>query len=92
MQKIILQIPMDIKLKKSAEKVATAQGFSSLQEIVRVFLSQLATNKIDVTLQDSVQLSPENDKRYAKAMEDMKAGINVFEAENVDDFLKQLSK
>lgn len=64
MNRTILQVPLDKQLKSNAEKIASDQGFSSLQEIVRVFLTQLASNRVKVTLQESVILSPKNEKRY----------------------------
>lgn len=37
----ILQIPIDINLRKKAENEATDLGFSSLQEMIRVMLTQI---------------------------------------------------
>jgi len=51
MNKTVLQIPINQDLKISAEQEALSQGFSSLQELVRVFLSKIATHKIEITLQ-----------------------------------------
>ena len=48
----VLQVPLNIDLRKEAEKQALAQGFSSLQEIVRVFLKQLALGRVKLTLED----------------------------------------
>lgn len=76
---------MDKKLKNSAEKAASEQGFSSLQEIVRVFLAQLASNKVEITLQESITLSPKNEKRYAGMNSDFESGDNVFVAKSVED-------
>lgn len=45
MAKVILQIPMDKKLRDEATKVAKVQGFSSLQELIRVFLTQMIQGK-----------------------------------------------
>jgi hypothetical protein len=38
MNKTVLQIPINQELRISAEQEALSQGFSSLQELVRVFL------------------------------------------------------
>lgn len=43
-----LQVPIGISLKIRATKAAKAMGFSSLQEIVRVFLQKLASGQIQV--------------------------------------------
>jgi len=43
MKRTILQIPMTPELKQTAEKKAESLGFSSLQEMVRMVLTQLTT-------------------------------------------------
>lgn len=91
MQKITLQIPMDSKLKVDAEKAALDQGFSSLQELVRVILYKVAQKKIEVNFEETIILSEKADKRYTRAMKDFKEGKNVYTAKNVDDFLRQLN-
>ena len=94
MQQTVLQIPLPKELKESAEKAAADYGFSSLQELLRVFMKKLATKKINLSFEeeDTVQLSKKNEKRYLKAMNDFKKGKNVYTAKNVDDFFEQLSK
>lgn len=48
-----LQIPIDMQLKLTAEKTALSLGLSSLQEAVRVFLTQLSQKNITITLINS---------------------------------------
>lgn len=91
MQSVTLQIPMNKDLKINAEKAAHEQGFSSLQEIVRVFLSKLAANKIEVNL-ESIFLSEENEKRYAAMTKDFESNKNIHTAQNVEDLLTQLNE
>ena len=91
MQKTVLQIPMNTQLKRDAENVAFAQGFSSLQEAVRLFLAKLAEKRIELTFQETVRLSPKAIKRYNKITRDIEAGRNVFIAKDVDDLMKQLN-
>ena len=91
MQKTILQVPLTQDLKFNAEKVAHEQGFSSLQEIVRVFLTKLAANKMEVSL-ESVFLSESNEKRYTKMTKDFETGSNTNTAHNVDDLVSQLNE
>lgn len=94
MQKITLQIPMDSKLKVEAEKVALEQGFSSLQELVRVILSRVAQKKIEVNFEEEnvIHLSPKADRRYARIMRDIESGKEkVYTAKNIDDLMKQLN-
>jgi len=42
----VLQVPMSKELRKKATLAALNQGYSSLQESVRIYLRQLADNKI----------------------------------------------
>lgn len=91
MQKTILQVPLNKQLKNDAEKAATQQGFSSLQEIVRVFLAQLASNRVQITLQESITLSSENEQRYADMTRDFEIDKNVYSASNVDDLISKLN-
>lgn len=92
MQKTILQVPLNQQLKNDAEKVALSQGFSSLQEIVRVFLTKLATKKIEVSLRDSVFLSEENEARYLQLTKDFHSGQGIYSAKNAADLVKQLNE
>ncbi len=91
MQKTILQVPLTQDLKLNAEKIAHEQGFSSLQEIVRVFLTKLAAKKVEVTL-DSIVLSEENENRYLTMTKDFETNKNIKTAQNIDDLLTQLNE
>jgi hypothetical protein len=92
MNKTILQIPLSKELKSTAEQEALAQGFSSLQEYVRVFLTKLAQKKIEVSIQEAVSLSEKSDKRYLKMTKDFEKGENSFHANDIKDFLNQLDE
>ena len=74
MQRTVLQVPIDTELKNEAEQEAQDQGFSSLQEVVRVFLNNFAEKRIGITFEQSVQLSPKAIKRYNKMTEDIEKG------------------
>lgn len=90
MNKTILQVPLSQQIKNDAEKAASAQGFSSLQEAVRVFLNKLAQGTIQVTFEETIQLSQKAVKRYNKILEEAEKGKNVFETEDINDLIKQL--
>ncbi len=90
--KTILQIPIDKKLKNNAEKVANSQGFSSLQEIVRVFLAQLVAEKVHITVEPTIKLSHKNAVRYEKIADDFDQGKNVYVADSINDLMKQLNE
>lgn len=92
MNRVILQVPVNGVLRKEAEKQALSQGFSSLQEAVRIFLKKLAQGTIGITFNDrkSVQLSVRAIKRYSKISEDFRKGKNIYAAKSVDDLMLQL--
>ncbi len=90
MDKVVLQVPVSKSLRLEAEKVALAQGFSSLQEIVRVFMAKLAAKTIDVSFSSAVPLSAKAEKRYGKMDQDFRKGKNVYLANNPDKLLKML--
>ncbi len=81
---------MSAQLRKSAESEALRQGFSSLQDAVRIFLRKLADKVLQITFEESIQLSKRAIKRYEKIDEDVKRGKNVYSAKNVNDLMRQL--
>ena len=87
-----LQIPIAKRVRDNATKVAHQQGFSSLQEVVRVFLSKFADRCIDISFTPPiVQLSEENAKRYDRMVEDVLAGkVKTKTFSNVDDLMAEL--
>jgi antitoxin component of RelBE/YafQ-DinJ toxin-antitoxin module len=90
MNKTVLQIPINQDLKISAEQEALSQGFSSLQELVRVFLSRIAAGRIEVTLQESTMLSENNEKRYLNMTNDFELGKNIYTSDSVSDLVNKL--
>nr|MBI5455352.1 hypothetical protein [Candidatus Levybacteria bacterium] len=90
MNKTVLQIPINQDLKTSAEQEALSQGFSSLQELVRVFLSKIATGKIEVTLQESTMLSEKNEKRYLDMTKDFELGKNTYSSDSAGNLINKL--
>ena len=88
-----LQIPMYDYLRARASSVAKKQGFSSLQEIVRVFLKQLVTDKIKLYFSPTVILSEQNDKRYSKMISDVTSGkVKAKEFSDVNKLGSYLNK
>ena len=92
MTRVILQVLMSKELKDSATAAAAEQGFSSLQEIVRVMLNKVAKREFSVTLKDEPieYLTPKAEKRYEKIVDDIEKGKNITKTDNVDDLLKML--
>lgn len=94
MNRTVLQIPVNSVLREDAEKAAVKLGFSSLQDIIRLFMSKLAQGKIDVSIRDEKieYLSPKAEKRYEKMIRDIKSGKEkLYKAESVDDLMRQLN-
>ena len=91
MNRAVLQVPLSAQLKNSAEEIASQQGFSSLQEVVRVFLTNFAAKKVEIAWQEPVSLSPGNEKRYSEITEDFKKNKHIFSANSVDSLLMQLN-
>lgn len=91
----VLQVPMTKEMRKNATLAAASQGFSSLQEMVRVFLKQAIEKKVEtrfVTTAPPVKLSAKAEKRYMKIDKDIKSGNGIaFTAHNTDELMNYLN-
>ena len=92
MSRTILQVPITKDLQVSAKKAAVKQGFSSLQDVIRVFLRQFALGQVAMRLEATGEerLSPAAERRYAKVVADIKKGKNVTKTESIDELLALL--
>lgn len=90
----ILQVPIDKNLRDRAHQASEKMGFSSLQETIRVFLNQLASNQIQVSFEPkAVTLSPKNERRYSKMVDDIKSGkVKLETFDNVDSLIADLNR
>lgn len=71
----ILQIPISKSLRDEVETLVRDTGFSSLQEYLRVHLTQLKNSVIRVVTEPkTIKLSAKNAKRYDKMTEDILSG------------------
>ncbi len=94
MTRVVIQTPVTSQLRNEAEEAAREQGYSSLQDAIRIYLHKLARREIKVQLQEQfppVQLSKKAIKRYNKMDEDFEKGKNIYVAESVDDLMDQLN-
>lgn len=95
MNKTTLQVSVDKSLKFLAEKEALKQGFSSLQEVIRVFMAQFAAKHISIgfTKPEDEVLTPKQEavllKKYKKAKKEINKE-SAFVAESVEGMKKQL--
>jgi antitoxin component of RelBE/YafQ-DinJ toxin-antitoxin module len=81
MNTMILQVPVDRQVKLSAQIVAQDQGFSSLQDAVRLFLANLAGRKISATFSavepdEVLKLKEANvlARKYKQAIRELESG------------------
>jgi len=87
-----LQIPIRKDLKIAATKAALEQGFSSLQEAVRVFINKLAKGMIDVAfMPKAIKLSPRLIKKYNKIIDEVEKEKGLHKTTSVDDLIEQLN-
>ena len=88
-----LQIPISNSLKKEAKNAAQKQGFSSLQDFVRLILTKLVQNELTVAIgsnEENITLTSSSKKKYAKIVGNIKTGRNIVKAKDPSDFLKKL--
>ena len=93
MSRTVVQIPVSTDLRDSAHQMALSQGFSSLQEAMRVIMHRFSsgTLRVDVYSEPStVKLSKDAINRYNKMDQDLAKGKNFKSATGVDDLMKQL--
>ena len=82
---------MSKTLRQQAQIVADEYGFSSIQEVIRLFLNRFSQKSIALNFgEPSVVLSDKAEKRYLKMEEDFKAGRNFKTASSLNDFFAQL--
>ncbi|MDO8576813.1 MAG: hypothetical protein Q7R82_00570 [Candidatus Daviesbacteria bacterium] len=94
MQRIIVQVPMSRELKEKAEMVSTDLGFSSIQETIRVLLTKLSKREFNLKVEETEEithLSPAAERKFKKAVEDIKAGKNITKTKNINELLSLLN-
>ena len=85
MQRVILQVPMSRDLKESAQNASSDLGFSSLQEAIRVLLTKLSKKELSLKVEEVEEithLSPAAERKFKKAVADIKAGRNITKTKN----------
>lgn len=74
MSNTILQVPVNRNLRDKAASNAQKMGFSSLQEVIRLFLNKIAEGEVNVRFEETVQLSPNAVKRYNRMIDEIESG------------------
>lgn len=73
--KTIIQVPVSKSLRDQALEAVEELGFSSIQESIRLFLTQLADRSLSIGFKPkAVRLSPKAIKRYDKMAKDIESG------------------
>lgn len=88
-----LQIPIANSLKREAKAMVKEQGFSSLQDFIRLILTKLVRNELAIHIESKdeyIRLTPDAKKRYKEIVNDIKANRNIIEAKDAADFLEKL--
>jgi len=92
MNRTVLQIPINPTLRIAAEKTALDEGFSSLQEAVRVFLTQLARKTISISFSKKVILAPKAAARYNEMINELNSGhVKSQKFDNTDELMEYLN-
>lgn len=87
----ILQVPITKILRSHATAVASEYGFSSLQDVIRLFLTKLAKKQIAINIEDTtIPLSAKNEKRYLVMDKDFDKGNNVKSFTSVEELMRDL--
>jgi len=91
----IIQVPVNPALKKRVEKKAESDGFSSVQQLIRLVLAKYDRGSLEVNIQEQlppVQLSEKAIRRYNKIDRDIASGkIKLKSFDSVDELMKDLA-
>ena len=93
MNSTILQIPIKKQVRDQAASVAERMGFSSIQEVVRLFLNKMAAEEIDVRFEETIRLSLEAKNRYNQMIDEMQSGkAKIKSFTNINSLMKHLNE
>lgn len=92
MNTTIIQVPISKALRNQAVKTAKSSGFSSIQDAIRLFLTQFATSKIGISFEPKpIKLTPKSDRRYSKMIDEIESGkVHPFVAHTVEELMTHL--
>lgn len=91
-----IQVPVTTTLKQKAAARAEKLGFSSIQDVIRVFLTGFVEEKYSIGIREEEKVEYLTDReaevlerKFRELKEEEKKG-NLLIANSVDEFLKQL--
>ena len=93
MNNTVIQIPLTKELRQKSEAAASNAGFSSIQEVIRLFLHQFSQQKISLSFNTpKIKLSPKSEQRYLKIVADYQKNKNIVSTSSTDDFFAKISQ
>lgn len=87
-----LQIPISTKIKKLAEVKAEAHGFSSVQELVRVFLASFVNDEVSLDFSRPVQSKMFDRYEREQVIVDKGLRDGTTKTYTAEEFIDQLNK
>ncbi|MBN1331512.1 hypothetical protein JW978_01335 [Candidatus Dojkabacteria bacterium] len=87
-----LQVTIETKVKERGEKAAQEMGFSSLQELIRVFIANLDRSDYQVGFTPIRQATEEEERGIAASMDDIRKGrYKILKSEeDIDKYFDEL--
>ncbi|MDO8570894.1 MAG: hypothetical protein Q7R97_04895 [Candidatus Daviesbacteria bacterium] len=93
MNSVTLQVPINKSVRDQATLRVEKMGFSSLQEIIRLFINKIAVGEVNLKFEEAIQLSPKAIKRYDKMIDEIESGkAKLTTFTNVSDLMKHLNE
>ncbi|KKU46710.1 MAG: hypothetical protein UX62_C0010G0002 [Microgenomates group bacterium GW2011_GWA2_46_7] len=94
MSRTVVQIPLSTDLRDQAYAMAISQGFSSLQEAMRVILHKFVKGSLSLEVYTEpapIQLSARAIKRYDQMTKDFQSGKNISTSKNMEELMEELN-
>ncbi len=93
MNSITLQVPINKRVRDQAALKAEKMGFSSLQEVIRLFLNKIAAGEVNFRFEETIQLSSRAIKRYNKIINEIESGkAQIASFTDVGSLMKHLNE
>lgn len=96
-QKTKIQVPINTQVKEKGEERARELGFSSLQEAIRLFVTNLGSGRFDISFEPKTEYISENTLRelaveYNKYKKEEESGKVKPAASSATELVRQLSE
>lgn len=94
----VLHLPLNKELKAKAESLAKSKGYSSLQEVLRVFIVQFAQEKLKPTFintDETISLTPAQEQYLSQREQEVEKAMQkggAYSVNTADEMMKVLEK